>query len=865
MKCPIIECPLNGKAEVPYSGSKNATLVYMGECPGYEEIKARPPKPFIGRSGQEGRGLFLAAGIPWNSLLLMNSARCLVNKKELSDREITKILACCRKHAEKVLYYVKPKLIILAGDFALRQVLKRKGITKARKEKWIWSDEFKCWCKPTFHPAYLAQNPNLKHQMIQDLREAKAFVDNGYKIPEIKLKLDYKTVETLENDLKGVSCVGIDTEGQGLDWTDPNYIVISVAVSMEKGVSRNLHLYEEVKNKSEADIVIKWPRLVGRKQEVTDVFVKKTSGFDKKIQELFSLMENSKIKKIMQHGQFDIHALNTLFRRELGKIPELAAWTVDTQAAANLLDENTYQLTDLTTLQFDFTERQDAYDSNFAKKWPKSDMLAVPYKELEFYAMSDPDVTRQAGIALAYRLAQNPRVLDYFKKFTMPTLETLVHMEENGVPIDQEEIPKISKDVYKIMMQEQNSAWKSIPKKVIAAHHEKNVKKKDGIYLTRRDFIRDILYGPDGFKTKVKKLTKGKEPSTDKNVIKDILESTDNQKLIDFILNFQKFAIYQNLHSKYFKTFGEYIKHDLCIHSSLSIARTVTGRLSSSDPNIMNFPKRNDAAPLFRRLIKAPKGYVLISADQSQSELRWMAHMSRDREMLRIYNSENADIHTETAKALAERRGEKKWENYTKEEQSVFRRSAKVINFGLLYGMTPQGLIIYAKNEYGVVIDFNEAQDWIDLFFGKYSNILIYHKEMINFCLRKGYVESVLGRRRHLPDIKSSDPGLRRRAENQAVNHPIQSPSSDAVLLACNEIRKKKVFDPEECKVVLFVHDELVFMAKDNSKVIDHAKTIKYYMEHPPLERDFGVKLRVPLVSDPKIGYNLQETKELKL
>jgi DNA polymerase-1 len=195
-------------------------------------------------------------------------------------------------------------------------------------------------------------------------------------------------------------------------------------------------------------------------------------------------------------------------------------------------------------------------------------------------------------------------------------------------------------------------------------------------------------------------------------------------------------------------------------------------------------------------------------------------------------------------------------------EQKVARRNAKVVNFGLIFGMSVNGLIRYAKQEYGVTLSRGQAQAWFDAFFGKYNQILKYHEETIEFCRSNGWVESPLGRRRHLPEIYSDDNYLKMEAERQAINHPIQNPSSDTVIIALNEMQKKETFHPEYCRPSLFIHDELIFEIKDCSRLDDYVILINHEMEHPPLERDFGVRLSIPLKAEGALGRNLNEMEE---
>jgi len=306
---------------------------------------------------------------------------------------------------------------------------------------------------------------------------------------------------------------------------------------------------------------------------------------------------------------------------------------------------------------------------------------------------------------------------------------------------------------------------------------------------------------------------------------------------------------------------------------------------------MMNNPKRSEAAPLIRKLIAAPEGWKLLAIDESQSELRWAAHVANDANMIKIFKTKGADIHTETGKDLSG--GPSAWKEADQKERDKARFRAKAVNFGLLFGMSINGFIKYAKTDYGIDLSRDQAEDWVTIFFRKFSRLRAYHKRAVEDCRRKGYVESPLGRRRRLPEIYSDEKWLRLEAERQAINHPVQSPSSDTVLIALNQllgrsplnpnIMKSSVGDivrgmkwdytgeygllhPQLCFPVMFIHDEIVFQIKDDPKVIDkYARIIKFEMENPPLERDFGVKLKVPLVADPAIGSNLAEMKEIKL
>jgi DNA polymerase-1 len=159
-------------------------------------------------------------------------------------------------------------------------------------------------------------------------------------------------------------------------------------------------------------------------------------------------------------------------------------------------------------------------------------------------------------------------------------------------------------------------------------------------------------------------------------------------------------------------------------------------------------------------------------------------------------------------------------------------------------------------------MEVDEAQHYIDLWFGEYPELRVYHEKTIEFGRKHGYVESPLGRRRRLPELVAKDRYVRAEAERMAVNHPIQNPSSDVVVIAKNEMTRDEVFD-DDFYVVMFIHDELVFEVKDDSKVEERAKVIKHYMENPPLKRDFDLTMRVPLLSSVKSGFSMTSLEKL--
>ncbi len=853
-------CPLQGSINVPYSGSIKSKIIFVGESPGLNEVKSG--KPFIGRAGELLNNSLNIANILRSDLFITNSARCLIEKKVLPNTTIKKIIDACRPFLITAIKAIKPKLIICSGDIALRQIIKKSGITKHRGN-WMFSEEFNCHVFPMYHPAYILRREEFKSVFINDLKTVKKFIDNDYSPPKLKLEsFDYQTDVSIMGILHAKEAiVAIDTEGQGLKWTDKNYPMISYSVSPAKNVSYNIFFYEECDLKDKKKEFEYYAlRKVGKKKEEVKIGIARCPDFKSKLMELKQLLEAKHIKKFMQNGNFDMHVFKNLFNRYKIKT-SINNYVLDTQAGAQLINENLYKQASLENLQKSFTDFEVQYSQAFTKKYSKDDMLAVPKKVLAFYANADASVTRQAGMSIRDIIKKDKKLLRYLVKFVMPTLKnTLFTLEENGAVIDMKQLPKTQKKLAKEVDKFNKQASDLIPEKVINKHFNEK-KKENNMSLSRGDLIRDVFFSKNGFGMKsISKTKTGK--SIDKSTRKELLRlDSTPEKAKEFINNYDQWKVYDGFLNRNIGGFTKNLHADGRLHPSCSLTMAVTGRASISSPNLMATPKRSKLSYYVRELIIAPKGWLLLSVDADQAELRWLAHVANETNMINIFKK-GLDIHINTGESLVN----KKAQDMSKEELKDVRQKAKIANFGLAFLMTPKGFVQYAKDEYETILTLEEAEKWIYIFFNKlYPQLKTYHERAISFCKKHGYIESPLGRKRRLPEINSENRFYRGQAERMAVNHPIQSPSSDTMLMSCNEMIIKKLLNPEEIKPILFVHDELTFEVRDNSKAIDYAKIIKHETENPPLERDFSIRLRVPLLSSVSIGKNLAKMEELNL
>ena len=272
------------------------------------------------------------------------------------------------------------------------------------------------------------------------------------------------------------------------------------------------------------------------------------------------------------------------------------------------------------------------------------------------------------------------------------------------------------------------------------------------------------------------------------------------------------------------------------IHTSYHQAVTATGRLSSSDPNLQNIPIRTAEGRRIRQAFVAPKGYKLLAADYSQIELRIMAHLAKDEGLLHAFRN-NLDVHSATA---AEVFGVELGDVTTDQ-----RRSAKAINFGLIYGMSAFGL---AKQ---IGVDRKQSQAYIDRYFARYPGVLDYMERTRTQAAEQGYVETIFGRRLYLPEINAKNPALRKGAERTAINAPMQGTAADIIKKAMVAVDNWLSASGLDARVILQVHDELVLEVRED--LVDQVRDeVRVHMSE-------AAKLDVPLVVEVGVGNNWDE------
>jgi DNA polymerase I len=537
-------------------------------------------------------------------------------------------------------------------------------------------------------------------------------------------------------------------------------------------------------------------------------------GNDKRehwLDKLRSILENEKIKKIGHNTKFDIRVLKAAGIN-------MAGVRFDTMIASYLLNPGTRQhnLDALTFTELGF------------EKIGKKELLGkekgfaeVELHKMFLYSCEDADFTWRLYKKLKFELKKQ-KLLELFDDIEIPLVMTLVNMEENGIKLDAKFLGKMSGVV--------RERIKQLEKKI-----HKLAGSEFNINSTQQ--LREILFE----KLEISSLTISKGKTGLSTAALELEKLKDEHPIIRLI---QENRELNKLANTYIDTLPELItKKTGRLHTCFNQTVTATGRLSSSEPNLQNIPVRTEIGREIRKAFVADRGYKLVSLDYSQIELRLAAHMSGDPTMIKTFK-EGKDIHTATAAAI----NEVPLDEVTKE----MRREAKATNFGLLYGQGPHGLSQTAD------IPYWRAKEFIDHYFESFKEIKTYIDATIESARATGYIETLFGRRRMLPEINSSVMQVRKGAERMAINTPLQGTAADMIKVAMIAILKliEDNYKNGEVRMLLQVHDELVFEVKE-SFINEAVEKIRPIMEKV-------IKLKVPVEVDAKVGESWGEMEKIE-
>jgi DNA polymerase-1 len=616
---------------------------------------------------------------------------------------------------------------------------------------------------------------------------AEAAVETERKYTTILTQADFDLWLKKLNDAK---LIAFDTETTGIDAQQAQLVGLSFAAQAHEAAYIPLtHSYMGVPDQLDRDTVLR---------------------------ALKPILEDPNKLKVGQHAKFDMNILaNCAIGGDQSCGITVQGIAFDTMLESYVLD-STATRHDMDSLALKYLNYTTTSFQDIAGKGAKQ--LTFDQISLELagpYAAEDADVTLRLHQTLQEKLNAIPSLSKVLSEIEMPLVPVLARIERQGALVDANLLGIQSVE---------------LGDKMVALEREAFAIAGEEFNLGSPKQLGVILYEKLGLPI-LSKTAKG-QASTAEAVLAELAEQ--DYPLPKVLMQYRSMS---KLKSTYTDRLPEQINPRTGrIHTSYHQAVAATGRLSSSDPNLQNIPIRTAEGRRIRQAFVAPKGYKLLAADYSQIELRIMAHLAKDEGLLHAFRH-NLDVHKATA---AEVFGVELADVTTDQ-----RRSAKAINFGLIYGMSAFGL---AKQ---IGVDRKQSQAYIDRYFARYPGVLEYMERTRTQAAEQGFVETIFGRRLYLPDINAKNPALRKGAERTAINAPMQGTAADIIKKAMVAVDNWLTASGLDAKVILQVHDELVLEVRED--LVDQVRDeIRAHMSE-------AVKLDVPLLVEVGVGNNWDE------
>ena len=517
-------------------------------------------------------------------------------------------------------------------------------------------------------------------------------------------------------------------------------------------------------------------------------------------------LESEQHLKLGQNLKYDIHILNNCGI-------QLRGIAHDTLLQSYVLESHlSHDMDSLATRHLG--EKTIAYEEVCGKGAHQITFDQVNLETATQYAAEDADITLRLHHAMYPAIEADAKLLTIYKDIEMPAMHALAVMERNGILIDSAKL---------------SSQGQMVGQRLLDLEKQIHELAGQPFNIQSPKQIGEILFGK--LELPIIKKTPSGAPSTDEEVLQKLAE---NYPLPARILDYRGLA---KLQSTYIEKLPRMVNPKTGrVHTSYSQAVAVTGRLASSDPNLQNIPVRTEEGRKIREAFVAKPGSVMVSADYSQIELRIMAHIAEDESLLKAFAA-GEDIHKATAAEM--------FHVDLNQVSSEQRRYAKVINFGLIYGMSAFGL---ASN---LGIERSAAQQYIDTYFARYPGVADYMAQTRVQAKERGYVETVFGRRLWLPEIRSNNGMRRQGAERAAINAPMQGTAADLIKLAMIAVQRWIEQNHLETSMLLQVHDELVLEVPQSE--------LAFVQEHLPQLMTGVAKLKVPLLVEVGVGSNWEE------
>ena len=622
----------------------------------------------------------------------------------------------------------------------------------------------------------LELNSFLKNKNSDDARETPEVKKNNEIINNFDVLTDKKIFLDVLKNIEKKKFIAFDLETTSLDYIKAEIVGISLALDTK--ISYYIPVGHEEQSKY---------------KQLPEKFV---------LDRLKPILENSEIKKLGHNLKYDRNVLFNykIILNGINHDSMLLSYIYDSTAIRHGLDDVAEKYLSYSTIHYEDIAGKGAKQIPFSK---------VDIKTAAEYSCEDTLISFELYNYLWSKVSKDNNITKIYQDIEMPLLPILSNIERNGVLIDAKRLLKLSKEL--------EIELKSIQKECF-----KLTKKEFNLNSPKQ--LQEILYVD--LKIPVSKKTPTGKPSTDEDTLQFLSASHKLPKLIlDFrSLNKLKTGYTDKLPLQISEKTGR-------IHTSYQQAITATGRLSSTEPNLQNIPIKSPQGKKIRNAFIAEEGKKIFAADYSQIELRIMAHLSRDENLLKAFTNK-IDVHSFTASEI--------FDIDIKKVSPEDRRAAKAINFGLIYGMSSFGL----SKQLGIAIP--EAKEYMDIYFRRYPKIKNYMNEIKQFAKENGYVETMHGRKLYLPEINSKRAQIRNYAERTAINAPVQGAAADIIKIAMIEIDKWLMQKKSKTKMIMQVHDELVFEIHEDD-INQEVKNIVNIMQDCvsldlPLEVNYGIE-----------------------
>ena len=867
------------------SGPKDAPILVVCDVPGKKPFDA---KQVMGVSAMKVFAKQAEAnGFKKDDFAFVIPASPMPAEVKDSDSRQKLFLEAYHESFSKLVIEHSPKLVVVMGKNAGRAFLEKAvKITKLRGQitkKQGWHTPVMGFLSPTniLSRPELADTFNSDFLLLAKIRDAQW---NTKVLDEAKSGENYTWVKDLsfwlENRPKSLF---VDTEFKNLRWYSNEHEGICIQATDEVGKA----------------VIIPMGTTYVQKHSL-DYSSRTISKLKRQFKEL---MEDPSIAKAGFNFKIDMHVLENVGIK-------VRNWYVDAQMLAFAVDENM-----MTKSQSECVRRwvpsMAGYSDQFDSETDKEHMMDVPIGPMTKYSGGDVDSGYRLTKTLMQLVRKDKRQWNVLQKVQMPALRCFQQAEREGFEIDEPELANLQTELKTKEEEDYKEIIQMIPASIKRKHLNMESQKnksdvKEILSFNRAEFLLDILFSEDGLDLDPIVYTKTTKNLPDDQKIpstsaKDHLPYfTDEHEIVQKIINYKKLSKMATTYvGKRFDSkkngpsgFWKYLlaSSDGKIHPSFHLHRTVTGRTASSDPNAQNYPKRGDLAKAFRKIFKAVDGHSLIEVDLSQAEIRIAAWMANERAMLEVYR-QGGDIHSATAAKLlgvtleAFNIGKadttplievyKQWRgsgDYLKTFSDKNRRAvtvsefvnfkryqAKAVNFGFLYGMGWRKFKTYAKTDYGIEFTDRQAEEARNIFFEGYKDLPRWHNNMREFAREHGYVRSLHGAIRHLPNIFSNEDYIKGESERQAINSPVQRFASDIGLMGMSRFGRD--IDWNFAKPIAFIHDAVVVRAP-TEYADEVAGNLRWYMETPPLKEWFNLESPVPILADASVGPSMGEMEE---